>query len=117
MKIKELTLTNIGPFVGRHTIDFTTGGGKNIVLIGGKNGAGKTTVLKSIKIGLYGCFAYGYKTENITYMKEIGSILSYFAESGEYSIKLTVELAEKFSESEYVILRSWRKHKIGRAHV
>ena len=110
MKIKELTLTNIGPFVGRHTIDFTTGGGKNIVLIGGKNGAGKTTVLKSIKIGLYGCFAYGYKTENITYMKEIGSILSYFAESGEYSIKLTVELAEKFSESEYVILRSWRKH-------
>ena len=79
MKIKELQLQNIGPYSGRHKIDFNTSNSKNIILIGGQNGAGKTTILKAIKIGLYGCFAYGYKTENMSYFKEVESLLSYHA--------------------------------------
>ena len=49
MKIKHLTLYNIGPYVKENRFDFTINKQKNIVLIGGKNGAGKTTFFKAIK--------------------------------------------------------------------
>lgn len=109
MKIKELRLQNIGPYVGQHRIDFSTSNEKNIILIGGQNGAGKTSILKAIKIGLYGCFAYGYKTENMSYMKEVEGILSYYSDVNEYSIRITVEFVEKLEKNEYIILRKWKK--------
>ncbi len=109
MKIKELRLQNIGPYVGQHRIDFSTSNEKNIILIGGQNGAGKTTILKAIKIGLYGCFAYGYKTENMSYMKEVEGILSYYSDVNAYSIRITVEFVEKLEKNEYIILRKWKK--------
>ncbi len=113
MKIKELQLQNIGPYSGRHKIDFNTSNSKNIILIGGQNGAGKTTILKAIKIGLYGCFAYGYKTENMSYFKEVESLLSYHAVNKEYSIRITIELVEKLEKNEYIILRTWDKNNNG----
>lgn len=76
MKINSIILNNIGPYAGMNTFDFSTTDEKNIILIGGKNGAGKTTLLKAFKIGLFGCFAYGYKTENSSYYKEVKDILS-----------------------------------------
>lgn len=109
MKIKKMELLNIGPYVGQSEIDFSTTREKNIILIGGKNGAGKTTILKAIKIGLYGCFAYGYKTENMSYLKEVEGMFSYYATSNEYSIKITLEFVEKLIKNEYVILRKWIK--------
>lgn len=109
MKIKELHLQNIGPYVGQHKFDFSTSNEKNIILIGGQNGAGKTTILKAIKIGLYGCFAYGYKTENMSYMREIEGILSYYSNSNEYSIRITIEFVEKLEKNKYIILRKWKK--------
>lgn len=109
MKIKKLELLNIGPYVGKSEIDFSTSREKNIILIGGQNGAGKTTILKAIKVGLYGCFAYGYRTENMSYLKEVEGMLSYYATSNEYSIKITLEFVEKLTKNEYVILRKWIK--------
>lgn len=58
MKIKKLVLENFGLFRGRNEIDLDTrvvrGKVKPIVLIGGKNGAGKTSILESIRLCLYG---------------------------------------------------------------
>ena len=48
MKIKRITLYNIGPYVDLNTFDFSISKDRNVVLIGGKNGAGKTTFFKSI---------------------------------------------------------------------
>lgn len=108
MKIKELHLINIGPYVGDNLFDFNTADDKNIIMIGGKNGAGKTTLLKSIKIGLFGCFAYGFKTENSTYFKEVESLLSNYASSNDYRIKIRLEYVEKLSRDEYQIIRHWK---------
>lgn len=108
MKIKELYLINIGPYVGDNLFDFNTAENKNIIMIGGKNGAGKTTLLKAIKIGLFGCFAYGYKTENSTYFKEVEGLLSNNASSNEYSIKICLEYVEKLSKDDYQITRRWK---------
>jgi DNA sulfur modification protein DndD len=58
VKIKKLVLENFGLFRGRNEIDLDTrvvrGKVKPIVLIGGKNGAGKTSILESIRLCLYG---------------------------------------------------------------
>lgn len=108
MKIKELHLINIGPYIGDNLFDFNTADDKNIIMIGGKNGAGKTTLLKSIKIGLFGCFAYGFKTENSTYFKEVESLLSNYASSNDYRIKIRLEYVEKLSRDEYQIIRHWK---------
>ena len=75
MKINKLTLTNIGPYVGKHCFDLSTSTNKNVVLIGGKNGSGKTTFLKSIKMGLFGCYSLGLKNETSQYWKEVEELL------------------------------------------
>lgn len=54
MKIKELELTNFRIYNGRNTIDLTTSESRNIIIISGENGFGKTTFLMSIVWCLYG---------------------------------------------------------------
>ena len=44
MKINRVTLYNFSSYVGENTIALDTHGVQNIILIGGNNGAGKTSV-------------------------------------------------------------------------
>lgn len=52
MKPEKLTLRNIGPFRGTHTVNFGELG--DIFLIYGKTGAGKTTIFDAISYAFYG---------------------------------------------------------------
>ncbi len=53
--IESLKLTNFGPFYGdKNEILFDTGSRKPHVLIGGKNGAGKTHILRALYLGITG---------------------------------------------------------------
>jgi DNA sulfur modification protein DndD len=52
--IDSLTLENFGPFYGEHTLDFRSLEGKCGILVGGKNGAGKTHVLRALYIAVVG---------------------------------------------------------------
>lgn len=52
MKPEKLTLLNIGPFLGRHVVDFADLG--DIFLVFGKTGAGKTTIFDAISYAFYG---------------------------------------------------------------
>jgi len=54
MKIKSVTLNNIGRFIGKNTFDLDTKENRNIVYIEGENASGKTTIYKAIKYALYG---------------------------------------------------------------
>lgn len=55
MIIKHLSIQNFGPFRGPDVLDFAPSVGKrSVVLIGGENGFGKTTLLNAIKLCLYG---------------------------------------------------------------
>jgi DNA sulfur modification protein DndD len=54
MRIKELNLYNFRIYKGANVIDLSTKGEKNIIIISGKNGYGKTTFLMSLVWCLYG---------------------------------------------------------------
>ena len=70
MKIKQLTLTDFGVFRGVNTFDLSPGE-KPIILFGGKNGAGKTTVLESIRLCLYGARALGRRVKKRDYERHL----------------------------------------------
>lgn len=60
MKINRVTLYNFSSYVGENTIALGTHNEQNIILIGGNNGAGKTSFFTAIKLALYGpqCFRF-----------------------------------------------------------
>ena len=74
MKFERLLLENIGPFKGLHTIDLASTPDKPIILIGGKNGRGKTTIMDAFQFALFGRSAtLGKKVKQTwdTYISEL----------------------------------------------
>ena len=55
MKLKRLTIRNFMPYKGEHIIKFPTDDDRNILIVFGDNMRGKTSLLNSIRWGLYGC--------------------------------------------------------------
>ena len=69
MKINRVKLYNFSSYEGINEFDFEiTDKMKNIILIGGKNGSGKTSLFTAIKVALYGPLAYGYVCVNPQYI-------------------------------------------------
>ncbi len=108
MKISSIKLKNIGPYKGEANFNFDTSEDRNIILIGGKNGTGKTTLLNSIKIGLFGCFSFGFKNENLTYLNFIKNMLNYQTRDENLSyIEINFEFIEHYKIQNYTIHREW----------
>ena len=101
MKPELLTLKNIGPFCGTHTVDFSGLG--DIFLVCGKTGSGKTTIFDAIAYALYG-EAPGSRKGLARAMR------SQFApESEESAVALEFSLAGK----RYRIRRTLARERIG----
>ena len=48
--IDSLQLENFGPFYGEHTLNYGSLEGRCAILVGGKNGAGKTHLLRALSL-------------------------------------------------------------------
>lgn len=114
MKIKQITLYNIGPYLNTNIFDFTIEKDKNIVLIGGKNGAGKTTFFKAIKTCLYGCKVWGYDAPGKEYYSIINSLVN-FKSLYDNTAKAYIELELLFDDGKqvnsYILHREWTRLK------
>ena len=105
MVIKKLTLHNFGVYAGTNTFIFH--GEKPVVLIGGLNGRGKTTILDAVLLSLYGSNSFAYKESNY---KSYGQYLRSYVNEGDTSFTSYIELEFVLSIKEpesYLVHREW----------
>ena len=111
MRIKRLTLNNIGSFAGEHSFLFQTDNPqKQIVLIGGRNGAGKTTLFESIRLCLYGYKLYGYRQNSQTYTNIIKRLINDKVKSASPAtagITMQILIEDGYANSVFEISREW----------
>lgn len=112
MKIKSIHMKSIGSYVGETSLEFDISDRKRrMVLIGGKNGSGKTTLFNAVKIGLYGCVAYGFDSNNSKYYEEISKIINsdeMLTNRGEARIRIELLLDDGKYNDTYTFDRSWQ---------
>lgn len=111
MKINRIVLYNFNSYEGLNEFDFTSNDNdKNIILIGGKNGAGKTSLFTAIKIVLYGPLAFGYIGANSTYIAKIKDCINsktFQKDVVKSYVQISVSLMVEREIKEYEITREW----------
>ena len=111
MKINKIVLYNFNSYEGLNEFDFTSeNNSKNIILIGGKNGAGKTSLFTAIKIALYGPLSFGYVGVNSKYIAKIKDCINSRAFQKDVvksKVQISVSLMVEREIKEYEITREW----------
>lgn len=111
MILDQLVLENIGVFAGRHEIDLAPpGADKPVVLFGGLNGAGKTTILESIRLALYGSLAEGSsRRTGKGYESYLRSLIHRpSGNNATASVELAFHAFSEGTSHSYRVRRAWR---------
>ena len=117
MLIKSVTLTNCGAYAGRHRFALATEENKPIILVGGRNGGGKTTLFDSVLLCLYGM--RHAKTTKKAYEKRLMQLIHRrhgegLTVSEEWSsISMEIVLYRSGRDEEYTVERRWRMSRDG----
>lgn len=110
MQITKLVLDNFSSYEGKTVFDFTVKEKHPIILIGGLNGAGKTSIFTAIKIALYGPLAFGYTGNNAFYSKKIRGYINdkaFQTQPFTSGISIEIELKQERETKRYTINRNW----------
>ena len=110
MIIKDIELNNFGSYEGISNFDFSSSESKNIILIGGKNGTGKTTLFTAIRLCIYGYKAFGYQSLNSFYNKAVIKLINNNAKLQEPTsayVKINMFINNGQDYDQYAIKRSW----------
>lgn len=111
MKINKIILNNFGSYEGEASFDMNPHGKGNIVLIGGKNGTGKTTLFTAMRICLYGYMSMGYKNFNSFYIRAITKLINNNAKllKPTYAeVSMDIVLNNGQGEDFYTLTRNWK---------
>ncbi|ORW32535.1 DNA sulfur modification protein DndD [Mycobacterium paraense] len=110
MILDSLVLENIGTFRGKNEILLTpTSSSKPVVLIGGLNGAGKTTILESIHLALYGALSQSGGRRTGSYDSYLRSLIHHGVPASEgAAVELTFHVFQQGVKHSYRIRRRWQ---------
>jgi len=116
MIISRVVLENFGLYKGKQEFNFQPEENRNIVLIGGENGNGKTTLFEAIRFCLYGPATFEKRLTANQYQKKL---LKYIHRS-KSKVKIDHAAVEiEFchnsfgTEESYLVRREWRKKGSG----
>jgi len=113
MIFNKLTVTNLGNFSGTHVLRLRPSNTKEIkpiILFGGLNGAGKTTIFDAIKLCLYGSEMFGSigSAKYQDYLKQkIHHSKITIVQPNNASIAVEFEYARQGTTSNYQVERMW----------
>ncbi|MBY7912530.1 DNA sulfur modification protein DndD [Vibrio fluvialis] len=127
MLITKLTLNNFRVFRGVHEIDLRpaparlskngpiVGTERPIILFGGLNGAGKTSILTAIRLALFGRLSFSQNLTSNDYVEALAELIHKGVGLGGLQNSASIELEFKYSqngeESTYKVLRGWQRGK------
>ncbi|QMV13595.1 DNA sulfur modification protein DndD [Vibrio spartinae] len=127
MLITKLTLNNFRVFRGFHEIDLTPsapirdisgevpGTERPIILFGGLNGSGKTSILTAVRLALYGRQSFGKPLHNNEYTEALADLIhkgNSTTSSDSAYIELEFTYNQSGEENVYKVIRSWKKGKL-----
>lgn len=115
MILDTLTLHNFGVYGGRQTIDLAPPSpDRPIVLIGGLNGGGKTTLLDALHLALFGERARTSSRNSTPYAEYLSRCVHSRSTYPETSLSLSFRhFADDGAEIRYDICRSWSWNEKG----
>lgn len=105
MKIKKLIMHNFGVYASTNVLELKSK--KPVVLIGGMNGRGKTTILEAVLLGLYGSNSFAYKESKYA---SYGQYLKSFVNKADGTLETYVEIEfsmDKLEKEVYCVRRDW----------
>lgn len=110
MRLKQLVLHNFGIYAGTTEINFENT--NPVILVGGMNGHGKTTILEAILLSLYGRRSFAFTESKMSF----GQYLSKYVNQSDGSNETFIELKFLVNECstnpvEIDVVRSWRLKK------
>lgn len=109
MLLKKLILNNFGIYADRHVIELMPDSTeKPIILFGGLNGGGKTTILEALQVALYGKLADTSRRKGKGYPEYLESLINKHA-STEQGASVEVVFDDTDTGSEYAVYRQWAK--------
>ncbi|OKH12211.1 DNA sulfur modification protein DndD [Fischerella major NIES-592] len=110
----ELVLQNFGPYNGRQVINLDPKSNdctRPILLLGGMNGGGKTTLMDAIRLALYGHRAECSTRGNLSYADFLTQCVNSKASPHEQTrVELVFEHIENDKPAKYKIVRAWEKN-------
>jgi len=108
MIISSLTLENFRVFKGKHRIDLETKKDLPIVLFGGLNGAGKTTILTAVKLVLFGKASLKGSITSTIYNNYLEDQINKGAgDLNSASVSIEFDYSKLGKHYRYLIERSW----------
>jgi DNA sulfur modification protein DndD len=118
MILKEITVNNFRVFCGKHRFDLAPKQNEEnkpcIILFGGLNGSGKTSILTAVRLGLYGRQALGKATTKKDYEEYLAKSIhkkphATVPLSGAH-IELVFDYARQGVIEEFKVVRNWSNY-------
>jgi len=114
MIFDEIILHDFGVYAGRQTITLTPPSErKPVILFGGLNGGGKTTLLDAIQLCMFGPFAQCSNRGALAYQEFLRRCVHRHANPKEAAIELAFRHRLDGQEQDYRLHRSWKVNAKG----
>lgn len=109
MILDDITLQNFGLYAGRQTVTLTPPSpDKPVILFGGLNGVGKTTLLDALQLCLFGPHAKTSIRGPLAYPAYLARCIHKGATKPEAAVEISFRHMVEGNEDRYRLSRSWR---------